>query len=118
MIPFVKYQKPESVEHTHINSGADLRRVLTSELCKISDPELEDLFYLGFAEQRLLQCHLQGRDPSGRGPILIVIDSSGYMFERLGTFSKEMVTHTPATYDCLSIVSSHGSCIRASTVVM
>ncbi|MBF6611578.1 MAG: VWA domain-containing protein [Chloroflexi bacterium] len=77
-------------EYTDIISGADLGRVLASELCKISDPELEDLFYLGFAEQRLMQYHLQGRDPVGKGPILIAIDSSGSMSERLGTFSKEM----------------------------
>jgi uncharacterized protein with von Willebrand factor type A (vWA) domain len=37
-----------------------------------------------------MQYDLQGRDPIGRGPILVAIDSSGSMSERLGTFSKEM----------------------------
>ncbi len=71
-------------EYADITQGVDLGRVLASELCNISDSELENLFFLRFAEHRLMQYDLRGREPVGKGPIIVALDSSGSMSERLG----------------------------------
>jgi uncharacterized protein with von Willebrand factor type A (vWA) domain len=76
-------------EVTSIMLGNDLAHLLPSEVALLGNPDLEDLFYLKFAEQRLLQYELEGRESEGRGPIILALDESGSMEERLSGVIKE-----------------------------
>ncbi len=81
-------------EVTSIAQGSDLARVLPSEIALLTDPELEALFLLKFAEGHLLQYDLIGSEKQGRGAIIMALDSSGSMGEPLpgvgGGYSKEV----------------------------
>jgi uncharacterized protein with von Willebrand factor type A (vWA) domain len=83
-----KVNNPPS-EITSITIGNDLAHLLPGEVALLGDPDLEDLFYLKFAERRLLQYELEGREPEGRGPIILALDESGSMSEQLGGIVKE-----------------------------
>jgi len=76
-------------EITSITIGNDLAHLLPGEAALLGDPDLEDLFYLKFAERRLLQYELEGRESEGRGPIILALDESGSMSETLGGVVKE-----------------------------
>jgi uncharacterized protein with von Willebrand factor type A (vWA) domain len=76
-------------EVTSIKLGNDLAHLLPSEVGLLCDSELEDLFYLKFAERRLLQYELEGRESEGRGPIILALDESGSMGESLSGITKE-----------------------------
>jgi uncharacterized protein with von Willebrand factor type A (vWA) domain len=76
-------------EITSITIGNDLAHLLPGEVALLGDPDLEDLFYLRFAERRLLQYELEGRESEGRGPIILALDESGSMSEPLGGVVKE-----------------------------
>jgi uncharacterized protein with von Willebrand factor type A (vWA) domain len=76
-------------EITSITIGNDLAHLLPGEAALLGDPDLEDLFYLKFAERRLLQYDLEGRESEGRGPIILAMDESGSMSETLGGVVKE-----------------------------
>jgi uncharacterized protein with von Willebrand factor type A (vWA) domain len=75
---------------TSITIGADLAHVLPGELALLADPATEDLFYLKFAERRLLQYELVGHEPEGRGPIILSVDESGSMKNLCGPMTKEV----------------------------
>lgn len=62
-----------------ITVGADLGRLLPSELSKLSSPSQRLLFYKGFSERSLLQYELEAPDDKGKGPIVMCLDSSGSM---------------------------------------
>ena len=76
-------------EIASITIGNDLAHLLPGEVALLGDPDLEDLFYLKFAERRLLQYELEGRESEGRGPIILALDESGSMSETLGGVVKE-----------------------------
>src|SRR5262249_42925955 len=76
-------------EITSITIGNDLAHLLPGEMALLGDPDLEDLFYLKFAERRLLQYELEGRESEGRGPIILALDESGSMSEPVGGIVKE-----------------------------
>ncbi len=73
----------------------DLARVVPSELALLADEDVADLFYLRFAEKRLLSFELDERavfesqrpvtrlvpdvDASRRGPVVVLVDTSGSM---------------------------------------
>ena len=76
-------------EITSITIGNDLAHLLPGEAALLGDPDLEDLFYIKFAERRLLQYELEGRESEGRGPIILALDESGSMSETLGGVVKE-----------------------------
>src|SRR6266498_3206764 len=76
-------------EITSITIGNDLAHLLPGEVALLGDPDLEDLFYLKFAERLLLQYELEGRESEGRGPIILALDESGSMSESLGGVVKE-----------------------------
>jgi len=78
-----KVQHPPD-EVTTITIGRDLSRVLPNELGKLTDPALEDVFWLAFAEGRLMQYDLIGHEKQGQGPIILALDSSGSMQETAG----------------------------------
>jgi uncharacterized protein with von Willebrand factor type A (vWA) domain len=66
-------------EITSITIGAELGRILPSELALLTDPVLEDLFFLKFTDGRLLNYDLIGQEKKGQGPIIVALDSSGSM---------------------------------------
>jgi len=75
---------------TSITIGADLAHILPGELALLADPATEDLFYLKFAERRLLQYELIGCEPEGRGPLILAMDESGSMKNLCGSMTKEV----------------------------
>jgi uncharacterized protein with von Willebrand factor type A (vWA) domain len=75
---------------TSITIGADLAHVLPGELALLADAATEDLFFLKFAERRLLQYELIGQEPEGRGPIILALDESGSMKNFCGLMTKEV----------------------------
>ncbi len=77
-------------EITSITQGSDLAHVLPSEIALLTDPLLEDLFFLKFAEGRLMQYALIGNERQGQGPIVVALDSSGSMSNSLGGMTKEV----------------------------
>ncbi len=79
-------------EVTNITFGDDLELVLPSELALLADPDLEDLFFLRFAEKSLLQYELIGSEKQGRGPIIVALDESYSMVSTFAgsTYSKEL----------------------------
>ena len=78
-------------EIASITIGRDLGHILPAELALLADPDLEDLFFLKFAESRLMQYDLVGSEKQGQGPIIVALDNSGSMTESLdGTLSKEV----------------------------
>src|SRR5262245_59599259 len=81
-------------EITSITAGAEIERLLPSEIALLADPALEDLFYLRFAERALMQYDLVGHEPEGQGPIIIAIDESGSMTTDYGGMTGEVWSKT------------------------
>src|SRR5215468_10948761 len=77
-------------EITSITTGNEIERLLPSEIALLADPDLEDLFYLRFAERGLMQYDLIGHEPEGQGPIIIAIDESGSMTTDYGGMTGEV----------------------------
>jgi uncharacterized protein with von Willebrand factor type A (vWA) domain len=77
-------------EITSITTGSEIERLLPSEIALLADPDLEDLFYLRFAERGLMQYDLIGHEPQGQGPIIIAIDESGSMTTDYGGMTGEV----------------------------
>jgi uncharacterized protein with von Willebrand factor type A (vWA) domain len=77
-------------EITSITAGANIERLLPSEIALLAEPALEDLFYLRFAERGLMQYDLIGHEPEGQGPIIIAIDESGSMTTDYGGMTGEV----------------------------
>ena len=77
-------------EITSITTGSEIERLLPSEIVLLADPDLEDLFYLRFAERGLMQYDLVGHEPQGQGPIIIAIDESGSMTTDYGGMTGEV----------------------------
>lgn len=66
-------------EINSITTGRNIARLLPSEMGLLSDPDLENLFYLRYAQRRLHQYQLEGKEKQGQGPIIVALDSSGSM---------------------------------------
>lgn len=62
-----------------VEKGADMSRVLASQLVYFKHPKLKRLFYRKLAEKSLLQYELKGTDKLGMGGIVCAIDNSGSM---------------------------------------
>ncbi len=77
-------------EITSITTGNEIERLLPSEIALLADPDLEDLFYLRFAERGLMHYDLIGHEPQGQGPIIIAIDESGSMTTDYGGLTGEV----------------------------
>ncbi len=77
-------------EITSITTGCEIERLLPSEIALLADTDLEDLFYLKFAENSLMQYDLIGNEPEGQGPIIIAIDESGSMTTDYGGMTGEV----------------------------
>ena len=91
----LKTQK-ERVQHEPdevigVKTGQDIPHLVASEMSLLTDPALEDLFYLKFAESKLTQYDLDRKENQGRGPIIVALDSSGSMTQPGGGgYSREV----------------------------
>ena len=85
-------------EITSITTGSEIERLLPSEIALLADPDLEDLFYLRFAERGLMQYDLIGHEPQGQGPIIIAIDESGSMTTDYGVLIPSHFIRFPGRY--------------------
>jgi len=74
-------------EVTDIECGNDLARLLPSELLKLGTNRKWE-FFRGYTERSLLQYKLSGKEPQGKGPIVICIDQSGSMNGQKEIWSK------------------------------
>lgn len=77
-------------EITSITMGSDIARLLPSEVSLLTTPELEDIFYLKFAEANLMQYDLIGHEPEGQGPIIIALDESDSMSSGCDGLTREV----------------------------
>jgi len=66
-------------EVVDIELGADIPRLLPTELMMLVDPDLEMVALARIAERRAMQYKLEGHEPLGRGPIIFLRDVSGSM---------------------------------------
>jgi Mg-chelatase subunit ChlD len=66
-------------EIADIEQGADLGRLLPSELLKLSHPRLRAAFLRSYVERAALQYELIGHESLGRGPVVVLLDKSGSM---------------------------------------
>lgn len=66
-------------EYTGVELGADVERLLPAEWAASDDPDLEDWFYQKHAERALQQIELAAKPQKQRGPIVLLLDSSGSM---------------------------------------
>jgi uncharacterized protein with von Willebrand factor type A (vWA) domain len=66
-------------EITDVETGADLGRVLPSELVKLAHPKLRAAFMRNIVERSTLQYELVGNEPLGKGPLVVLLDKSGSM---------------------------------------
>jgi Mg-chelatase subunit ChlD len=62
-----------------VEQGADLARLLPSELSQLHHPSLRRVFMRDLLEQSLMQYRLSGKQEQGRGPVVVCIDKSGSM---------------------------------------
>lgn len=68
-----------------ITLGADLGHVLPAELVALGHPLRRLDFYRRFTERQLLQYDLRSKERVGKGPIVLLLDASGSMRERMDT---------------------------------
>ena len=66
-------------ELADIEQGADLGRLLPSELLKLSLPKLRAPFMRSYVERATIQYQLVGNEPLGKGPLVVLLDKSGSM---------------------------------------
>lgn len=66
-------------ETVGVQLGDDLTRLTTQEQINLASPELEDDFWLRYANKELLVKEMRGRDRQGRGAILCIVDESASM---------------------------------------
>lgn len=66
-------------EITGVGMGRDLEHLLPTELVKLRDKRQKRQFLVDFAEGRLLQYKLRGREKVGKGGIILCEDGSGSM---------------------------------------
>jgi Mg-chelatase subunit ChlD len=66
-------------ELADIEQGADLARLLPSELMKLTHGTLRAAFMRSLIEREAMQYQLVGNEPLGKGPLVVVLDKSGSM---------------------------------------
>lgn len=62
-----------------VTRGADIPRLLPSELTKLAHPALRALLLRDLAQRSAMQYALRSDEPLGRGPIIALLDISGSM---------------------------------------
>jgi uncharacterized protein with von Willebrand factor type A (vWA) domain len=66
-------------EITDITQGADIARLLPSELCKLARRTLRLVFMRNLLERQCLHYLLTGTETLGKGPLVVALDKSGSM---------------------------------------
>ncbi len=66
-------------EITDVEQGADLGRLLPSELARLVHPKLRLAMLRDLSERRCLQYALSGTETLGKGPLVVCLDKSGSM---------------------------------------
>jgi uncharacterized protein with von Willebrand factor type A (vWA) domain len=66
-------------ELADIEQGADLARLLPSELVKLTHRTLRAAFMRSLIEREAMQYQLVGSEPLGKGPLVVLLDKSGSM---------------------------------------
>jgi uncharacterized protein with von Willebrand factor type A (vWA) domain len=66
-------------EISDVELGADLSRLLPTELSRLSRPAQRKLFLRDFLERNCMQYRLSGAEPLGKGPLIVLLDKSGSM---------------------------------------
>lgn len=66
-------------ELSDIELGADLSRLLPTELLRFTSPRQRLGLLRDLSERRCLQYHLSGADSLGKGPLVVALDKSGSM---------------------------------------
>jgi Mg-chelatase subunit ChlD len=66
-------------EIADIEQGADLGRLLPSELLKLTHPKLRAAFMRSYVERAAMQYQLVGHEVLGKGPLVVLLDKSGSM---------------------------------------
>lgn len=72
-------QNPEEVVGATV--GAQLDRVLSSELALLADPETEDMAAMKILEHKATITQMEGKEEKTRGPMVLAIDESGSMHD-------------------------------------
>lgn len=62
-----------------VKLGNNLQRIIPAEMLNVATPELEDDFWLRWANHELLEYDLRGKEKLGQGPVIVVVDESGSM---------------------------------------
>jgi len=71
--------KPGVGEIHGIDMGADLSRLLPSELVSLRHPRLRLALLSRLLQRRALTYGMQGKEPQARGPVIVLLDESGSM---------------------------------------
>lgn len=66
-------------ELVDVEQGADLGRLLPTELGRLRSPAAKRLFYRDFLERNCLQYRMEGSDTLGKGPLVVCLDKSASM---------------------------------------
>lgn len=66
-------------EIADVEVGAELGRLLPTELVKLANPRLRPMLMRNLVERSALQYQLVGNEPLGKGPIVVLLDKSGSM---------------------------------------
>jgi len=66
-------------EVVDVEQGAELARLLPSELARIRHPRLRLAFLRDFVEKQCLQYRMAGVEMLGKGPLVVCLDKSGSM---------------------------------------
>ena len=66
-------------EITDVELGADLGRLLPSELVKLAHPGLRLILLKNLLERQAMQYQIIGQEPLGKGPLVVLLDKSGSM---------------------------------------
>lgn len=79
-----KKQREKSHDAKHevadIEQGADLSKLLPTEMLALCGDEVSQLlFFKRWTERQILQYQLKGKEPKGRGALVVCIDESGSM---------------------------------------
>jgi uncharacterized protein with von Willebrand factor type A (vWA) domain len=69
----------DAQEIVGVTVGGDVNSLLDVELMALVDPDLEMLLYARLAMEEVLEHEYIGRNPSGRGPFIVITDISGSM---------------------------------------
>jgi uncharacterized protein with von Willebrand factor type A (vWA) domain len=88
----IKSRKPKPASaRMGLTQGADLQRLVPQELVYLSDPDLEDIFWMKHSQRGLTLYDNKKRIPEGKGPMIMCLDVSGSMTGLRERMSKAMM---------------------------